>query len=68
MTYRDALAQYHLSPASKFVGGEHLDRGRTERRHVFAAGIRLIGKESNRVDEAAPVGVDGSRTCTFRAR
>ena len=35
-TYREALAQYHLSPESKFHNGDFLDRGRTERRHIKA--------------------------------
>lgn len=65
MTYAEALAQYHLSPESKFLGGEFMDRGRTERRHVLAAAIRLIGKESNRVDEVAPVGLDGRSIAAY---
>ena len=58
-TYAEALAQYHLSPESKFENGRHWDRGRTERRHVVATGFVLIGKEANRVGESGeedPVG------------
>lgn len=49
--YREALAQYHLSPESKFLNGDYLDRGRTERRHVQATAISHIGKEGNRWEE-----------------
>lgn len=51
-TYTEALAQYHLSPEDKFANAQFLDRGRTERRHVVATGIVLIGKEANRVGES----------------
>jgi hypothetical protein len=51
-SYSDALAQYHLSPEGKFENGRHLDRGRTERRHVVATAFVLIGKEANQVGES----------------
>ena len=51
-TYADVLVQYHLSPEHKFANGDHLDRGRTERRHVVAAGFAWIGKEANRIGES----------------
>jgi hypothetical protein len=51
-TYAEALAQYHLSPELKFANGDHLDRGRTERRHIVATGVVWIGKEANRVGES----------------
>ena len=51
-TYADVLAQYHLSSEAKFLNAQFLDRGRTERRHVLATGITLIGKEANRVGES----------------
>jgi hypothetical protein len=50
-TYAEVLAQYHLSPESKFENGRFRDRGRTERRHVVATGYVLIGKEANQVGE-----------------
>jgi hypothetical protein len=50
-SYSQALAQYHLSPEDKFLNANHTDRGTTCRRHVIASGIRLIGKESNRLEE-----------------
>jgi hypothetical protein len=52
MTYADVLAQYHVSPEHKFENGDHLDRGRTERRHVVATGQVWIGKEANQVGES----------------
>jgi hypothetical protein len=52
MTYADVLAQYHLSPEHKFENGDHLDRGRTERRHIHATGFVWIGKEANQVGES----------------
>jgi hypothetical protein len=50
-TYAEALCQYHLSSEDKFDNGQFLDQGRTERRHVVAAGLTLIGKEANRVGD-----------------
>jgi hypothetical protein len=52
MTYAEALCQYHVSPEPKFENGGHLDRGRTERRHVIATGFVWIGKEANQVGES----------------
>jgi hypothetical protein len=51
-TYAEALCQYHLSSEDKFENGHFLNRGRTQRRHVVATGIGLIGKEANRVGES----------------
>jgi hypothetical protein len=50
-SYVEALAQYHLHPEMKFLDGDYLDRGATQRRHVRAIGIRLIGKEANHWEE-----------------
>ena len=57
-TYRQALAQYHLHPESKFLGGGYLDRGVTQRRHVVASSVECIGKEANRREEQAYLGQD----------
>jgi hypothetical protein len=54
-TYAEALVQYHVSPELKFANGAHLDRGRTERRHVVATEFVWIGKEANRVGESGEV-------------
>lgn len=51
-TYAEALAGYHLSPESKFRGGEAFDQGRTERRHVRANEIEFIGKEADQIEKA----------------
>jgi hypothetical protein len=58
-TYRQALAQYHLSPESKFLNAEHLDSGPTGRRHVRAIAIEHIGKEADRWEEQFYLGLDG---------
>lgn len=57
-TYRQALAQYHLSPEPKFLGAEHLDRGPTRRRHVQAISTEHIGKEANRWEEQYYLGLN----------
>jgi DNA-binding transcriptional regulator YdaS (Cro superfamily) len=57
-TYRDALAQYHLSPETKFLNGDYLDRGPTRRRHVEVIDINHIGKEANRWEEQYFLGFD----------
>jgi hypothetical protein len=57
-TYRHALAQYHLSPESKFLNGEPYDRGPTLRRHVQVVSVRNIGKEANRWEEQYFLGLD----------
>jgi hypothetical protein len=57
-SYRQALAQYHLRPESKFLNADFAARGTTLRRHVLAIGIRHIGKEANRWEEQFFVGSD----------
>jgi hypothetical protein len=57
-TYRQALAQYHLSPEPKFLGAEHLDSGPTRRRHVRAIMVEHIGKEADRWEEQLYLGLD----------
>jgi hypothetical protein len=58
MTYAKALAQYHILQEAKFLNGDFCDRGRTERRHVFATQILHIGKEANRWEEQYFLGED----------
>lgn len=55
-TIRQALAQFHLHPESKFVGGAYTDCGFTTRRHVRAVAIEHIGKESNRWEDSFALG------------
>lgn len=57
-SYAEALAQYHLHPEWKFLGGDYLDQGTTQRRHVWVSGIRYIGKESNEWERQAVLGLD----------
>jgi hypothetical protein len=57
-TYAEALSDYHLHPESKFLNGDYLDRGATERRHVHVSAIRAIGKEANRWEEQLHLGYD----------
>jgi hypothetical protein len=57
-TYRQALAQYHLSPESKFLNGEPYDIGPTRRRHVEVITVNFIGKEANRWEEQYHFGLD----------
>lgn len=59
-TYREAFAHYHLHPESKFLGGNYLDSGTTQRRHIRATGIRHIGKEANELDRQQVLGIDAS--------
>jgi hypothetical protein len=56
-SYREALAQFHLCPESKFLNGDFVDRGRTERRHIQATSISHIGKEANRWEEQYFIGL-----------
>ena len=58
MTYAEALAQYHLRSESKFLNGDFIDRGRTERRHVVVSQIIHIGKEANKWEERYFLGED----------
>jgi hypothetical protein len=55
---RQVLAPYHLHPESKFLIGDYLDRGVTQRRHVYAAAVRNIDKEENEWEEQFYLGFD----------
>jgi hypothetical protein len=57
-TYREALAQYHLHPESKFLNGNFVDHGTTRRRHIRVSAIRYIGKEANEIDRQQMLGAD----------
>ena len=56
-SYADALAQYHLSPESKFLNAAPFDRGTTVRRHIRMAGTQHIGKESHDWERQAVLGL-----------
>ncbi|MHA6316523.1 hypothetical protein ACXYN8_02540 [Altererythrobacter sp. CAU 1778] len=57
-SYSEAVAQYHLHPEFKFLGGDFVERGTTRRRHIHACGIRHIGKEANELDRQQMLGAD----------
>ena len=57
-TYAEALSDYHLHPEAKFLSGDYLDIGPTERRHIHVIGVRYIGKEANRWEEQFYLGLD----------
>lgn len=57
-TYREALAQYHLHPESKFLHGDYVNRGTTHRRHIHASVVRYIGKEANEIDRQQVLGAE----------
>jgi hypothetical protein len=59
-TYRQALAQYHLSPEMKFENGDCFDRGRTVRRHIHVTSLTHIGKEANRWEQQLYIGLDSN--------
>ena len=50
-TYSESLAQYHLHPESKFMNGNFIDKGKTQRRHIIVETINYIGKEANKWEE-----------------
>ncbi|MDX2503276.1 MAG: hypothetical protein QNL62_02180, partial [Gammaproteobacteria bacterium] len=58
--YQESLAQYHLHPETKFLNGDYLDQGKTERRHVVVQSIQYIGKEANKLEEQVFIGVDSN--------
>jgi hypothetical protein len=66
-TYCEALAQYHISPESKFLNGDYLDRGPTIRRHVEATAVHHIGKEANRWEEQFYLGFDEEEQIEYGA-
>ena len=66
-TYREALAQYHLHPEAKFLGGDFIDRGPTRRRHIQVLGITYIGKEANRWEEQFFLGADEGAVISYGA-
>ena len=64
-TYAEALAQYHLHPESKFLGGDYCDRGTTSRRHIRVSGICHIGKEANEWERQAMLGIDSKARADY---
>jgi hypothetical protein len=64
-SYADALAQYHLSPESKFSNADYLDRGTTKRRHLRMAGTLHIGKESHDWERQAVLGMSSDSEVVY---
>jgi hypothetical protein len=64
-TYQESLAQYHLHPETKFLNGNYLDRGKTERRHIVVQSIQYIGKEANKWEEQVFTGLDSSAQIVY---
>lgn len=64
-TYAEALAQYHLSPESKFLNADHLDSGATVRRHVRMTAPLHIGKESHDWERQAVLGLSLDSEITY---
>jgi len=56
-TYAEMLAAYPFRPEAKFLNARPFDTGRTERRHIYATAVHLIGKEADRMDEEYMLGV-----------
>ena len=57
-TYAQCLAQYHLHPENKFLNGDYLDSGTTQRRHVQMSHVANIGKEANDWERQVILGYD----------
>jgi hypothetical protein len=57
-TYIDSVAQYHLHPETKFLNGDYIDVGITQRRHIKVSSIQNIGKEANKWEEQFFTGFD----------
>lgn len=64
-SYADALAQYHISPESKFLNSDFLDRGITRRRHIHLATVQHIGKESNDWERQSMMGMNEDSAITY---
>jgi hypothetical protein len=64
-TYADALAQYHISPESKFLNGDFSERGTTQRRHIRMASALHIGKEANDWERQAIIGMIDSSEISY---
>jgi hypothetical protein len=67
-SYQEALAQYHLHPEDKFLYGDYLDRGTTQRRHVRVNKFQYIGKESHKWEEQYYFGFNEEDQINYGAR
>src|SRR3984957_2933626 len=64
---RDARVSSQWKSTAKFLNGDFCDRGRTERRHVFATQILHIGKEANKWEERYFLGEDEEAEIEYAA-
>jgi len=64
-TYAEALRGYHRHPETKFLHGEAMDSGQTQRRHVFVEAIEDIGKEADKWDDEEPLTADNEFTVSY---
>ena len=64
-TYADTLAQYHISPESKFLNADFLDRGTTQRRHVRMATVLHVGKEAHDWERQAILGLSADSEIAY---
>ena len=64
-TYAEALAQYHISPESKFLNADYLDWGVTRRRHVRVASVMHIGKEAHDWERQAILGLNDDSSIAY---
>lgn len=64
-TYTEALSQYHLHPEDKFLNGNFLDKGKTQRRHIIANQIQHIGKEANKWEEQSILGLNAEEQIKY---
>jgi hypothetical protein len=64
-TYAEALRQYHLHPETKFRGGDPVQSGPLQRRHIFATAVEYIGKEADRWEEDSHFGADENSAIAY---
>ncbi len=64
-TYAETLRGYHRHPETKFLHGEAMDSGQTQRRHVFVEAIEDIGKEADKWDDEEPLTADNEFTVSY---
>ena len=65
-TYAEALSEYPFRSENKFSNGEYKNFGTTERRHIFATDINLIGKEADHWEQEYYLGIrNGDVTVTY---
>ena len=58
-TYAKALLAYPNRPETKFLNGGAFDTGPTQRCHVIASEVKIIGKEADRWEEEYFLGLGG---------